>query len=75
MGQAKIRGSFEERKAEAIEDQKEQDRLDAWLFANRPIPKRRARRPSTAMMSLAIMGAAVGSSAMPYYSHDNMPRR
>jgi len=35
MGQAKNRGSFEQRKAQSIENQKEQDRLDAWLKSRR----------------------------------------
>lgn len=37
MGEAKRRGDFEARKAESEFFAKEQERLDKWLFDNRPI--------------------------------------
>lgn len=39
MGQAKARGSFEERKAEAVKKKAEQDRIRREIAKRRPSPK------------------------------------
>ena len=64
MGQAKLRGSFEERKQESLFYESERKRLDDWLEARQPewLLKRRKARPST----LALLTAAMALSAPPY---------
>lgn len=57
MGQAKLRGSLEDRKREAIYYKSERARLDNWLEARKPIKAKRKRKLSTAV----LMGIALSS--------------
>jgi len=53
MGQAKNRGSFEQRKAEAIQAKREQAALDSWLKSRRP--SRKSRLSRMVLMTSAIL--------------------
>ena len=69
MGQAKNRGSFEQRKSQALENQREQDRLNAWLISRRPSPKRRR------ISALTIAGCMIASGVIPFYSQEEIAKR
>jgi len=69
MGQAKNRGSFEQRQAESIESKNERDRLDAWLKSRQPVRKRRR------VSALTIAGCMISSGVIPIYSHEELARR
>ena len=69
MGQAKNRGSFEQRRIESIAAKKELDRLNAWLRDRQPVKKkRRARKGSLAL-------ACLMTSAIPIYSREELAYR
>lgn len=64
MGQAKARGSLEERKEMACAAELEQKRLDQWLQSRRPSPK---RKKSMALMTMLLAGG-VFAVTHPYSS-------
>lgn len=56
MGQAKQRGSREQRIARAVAAKQEQDRLDRWLYQRRPSPK---LRYTSKQIALSILFSGV----------------
>jgi len=68
MGQAKIRGSFEQRKAIAIDRNSEQRRLNDWLYVNRPFRKRRR------ISALTIAGCMISSGVIPIYAREELAK-
>ena len=69
MGQAKNRGSFEQRKIESIAAKKELDRLNAWLREREPVIK--GPRVSGMALALCLMAPAV----IPLYSIEELAYR
>ncbi|WP_136680437.1 hypothetical protein [Neptunomonas sp. XY-337] len=55
MGQAKRRGSYNERKAAAISAKREQERLDKWFLDREPAPK---KHPSE-LLAYAVLVAGL----------------
>ena len=66
MGQAKNRGSFEQRKIESIAAKKELDRLNAWLREREPAIK--GPRVSGIALAFCLMAPAV----IPLYSREEL---
>ena len=66
MGQAKNRGGFEQRKAQAIENQKEHERLNDWLQS------RQTARKMTRVSALTIAGCLLSSGVIPIYPKHEM---
>ena len=60
MGQAKLRGSFEQRKAVAEFHIGENERLQCWLRANRPKETREQRNARTTLNVLRAMAFGSG---------------
>ena len=70
MGQAKNRGSFEERKAEAIENKRALDSLNAWLKARQPTRKKKRR-----ISASALAFCTISSGVIPIYPAEEIVRR
>jgi len=66
MGQAKLRGSFDERKSEAIYYQAEQERLDSWLEARQP-PRKRRKRGRVSVVGAACIALGMSITPKGYY--------
>lgn len=59
MGQAKRRGTFEQRRATAILNQHVPMEVAETATANKPTPSRFNRRRQSALMSAAVIAAAM----------------
>lgn len=66
MGQARARGSFEQRKAESIARTAEQKRLDEWFLSKEP--KEKAARNSDQIL-LGILMSAFMRNNLDYQSY------
>ena len=71
MGQAKNRGSFEQRKIESIAAKKELDRLNAWLREREPVIK----GPRVSGMALALALCLMAPAVIPLYSREELAYR
>ena len=65
MGQARLRGTFKQRQAIAIERDTEQRRLDAWLKSRRPTRK---YNPSLSILAAALMHNDYVALTRAYYN-------
>jgi len=68
MGQAKLRGTFEQRKVESETDQKERLRLQRWLKSRQPSPKR--KRLNVGL----VIAAVVAGYAVSIDKYNNVTR-
>ena len=75
MGQAKNRGSFEQRKIESIAAKAEIDRLNTWLKERQPVKQRQPATKGPRVSGMALALCLMAPTVIPIYSREELAYR
>ena len=75
MGQAKNRGSFEQRKIESIAAKAEVDRLNTWLRERQPVKKKQLVKKKARVSGIGLALCLMAPTVIPLYSREELAYR